>query len=49
MDGMTKSESTLSSVCCASPGPYRPIRKFRVIGRMPTKTGHCSSHSTDFI
>ena len=34
MDGMTESVPTLSSACCAGPGPYRPIGKFRVIGRI---------------
>ena len=34
MDGMTESEPTLSSACCAGPGPYRLIGKFRVIGRI---------------
>ena len=34
MDGMTESEPTLSSACFAGPGPYRPIGKFRVIGRI---------------
>ena len=55
MDGMTESEPTLSSACCEGPGPYRPIGKFRVIGRIwnrkfnvPIKAGHGPSHSTDF-
>ena len=34
MDGMTESEPTLSSASCAGPGPYRPIGKFRVIGKI---------------
>ena len=55
MGGMTEPEPTLSSACCAGPGPYCPIGQFRVTGRLwnrkfnvPIKTGHGPSHSTDF-
>ena len=55
MDGMTESEPTLSSACCAGPARNRPIGQFWVIGRIlnrkfnvPIKAGHGPSHSTDF-
>ena len=55
MDGLTESEPTLSSACCAGPGPYHPIGQFRVIGRIwnpkfnvSIKAGHGPTHSTDF-
>ena len=36
MDGTT-SESTLSSACCAGPGPYCPMGEFLVFGRIENK------------
>ena len=48
MDGMTESEPTLSSACCASPGPYRPIKHSGLLGefRIESKAGHSTGSPT---